>query len=196
MNEKDKPLHGAVDDLTQDNLSIGVEASETASPESTTIGNIIIVDPAKKLELQVVDIGDIVYRKGDTHISIIKTKGVTLSGIFNSSGLAKIPIKDIIDLAKTIHKDVIVSPIDQEESDISHQKLVEDIKKSLENPEDHDIQVFEGDSNNVTIDQFSCDNAESIHNLIHFIEANDLEEKRPWCVAYNLYRCLLVTMGR
>ena len=91
--------------------------------------------------------------------------------------VAHIKAEKILTLARAIQHQSITKDEDVEEVD--HKQMVEDIEDHLKRPSDTAIQVFEGDASKVMLDQFSGATAQNVLDLIHFIEANNLQDKNP-----------------
>lgn len=52
------------------------------------------------------------------------------------------------------------------------------------------VQVFDGEPGKAKLEDFGWQTAHELHELIHFIEANDLTTTPPWAAVYTLYRAL------
>lgn len=107
--------------------------------------------------------------------------------------IVKIPAVEIIKVARDMQAKQRQQPEDT--IDVDHQNLLNDILKHIED-NDGTVQVLEGDVENVKLEHFSGNTPSSLLELIHFIEVNKLQETRPWCAVWNLYRCMMVAAGR
>lgn len=131
------------------------------------------------------EIGDLYYLPGSDNEKIKVRIG--------EDKISQIDPDKILELARSIQHHRLVKTEDVEEVD--HARILEEIRTHQESPPDS-VQVFEGDANKVTLEQFSGATSENILNLVHFIEANNLQEQRPWCLVWNLWRCLQVSLDR
>lgn len=107
--------------------------------------------------------------------------------------LIKIPAVEVIKVARDMQAKQRQQPEDM--VDVDHQNLLNDILKHIDD-NDGTVQVLEGDVENVKLEHFSGNTPSSLLELIHFIEVNKLQETRPWCAVWNLYRCMMVAAGR
>lgn len=79
-----------------------------------------------------------------------------------------------------------IPQVDIEEMDyatLAQQILAPEVKEDA-------IQVMDGQANH-TMEFFHAKSAEGVHQLINFIEENNYQDKKPWSIAYDLYRCLV-----
>ncbi len=106
--------------------------------------------------------------------------------------LGKISADEVIKVARDMQSKQRQEPKDVD--DIDHQNLLSDLLKHF-GDNDGTVQVLEGDVDSVRLEHFSGDTSSSIINLIHFIKANSLQDKRPWSVVWNLYKCMMVAAG-
>jgi hypothetical protein len=107
--------------------------------------------------------------------------------------LIKIPAAEVIKVATDMQNKLRQDHEDVE--DIDHQTLLADLLKH-NGDDDGMIQVLEGGVDNVKLEHFSGNTSASILEMVHFIKANNLQDQKPWCVVWNLYRCMMVAAGR
>lgn len=105
----------------------------------------------------------------------------------------KIPADEVIKAARDMQSKQRQEPKDVE--DVDHQNLLRDLLKHLDD-DDGTVQVLEGDATSVRLEHFSGNTPGSLIELIHFIKTNSLQDTAPWCVVWNLYRCLMVVSSR
>lgn len=103
------------------------------------------------------------------------------------------PPEDIIKVATDMQNKL--RQASEDVADIDHQNLLDDLLKHSDD-DDGTVQVLEGGVDDVKLEHFSGNTTSSILELIHFIKTNNLQDQKPWCVVWNLYRCMMVAAGR
>jgi hypothetical protein len=107
--------------------------------------------------------------------------------------MVNFPPEDVIKVARDMQAKQRQAPEDV--ADVDHQNLLDDLLKHS-GDDDGTIQVLEGGVDDVKLEHFSGSTTTSILELIHFIQANNLQDQKPWCVVWNLYRCMMIAAGR
>ena len=104
----------------------------------------------------------------------------------------RIPAEEVIKVATDMQR---VKRQDSEDVEtIDYQKLCADFL-AVNDEDDGTVQVLEGSVDDVLVEHFAP-TPKSLHELVHFIKVNNLQEQKPWSVVWGLYQCLLVASGR
>lgn len=136
--------------------------------------------------LHPIAVGDLVYVKGEKKLSYVDEINLDEASITQHEILAS----DLINLALAVQEEKRKTAFVDSEG-ISHKALLNDIIKHVESQESN-VQVLDGGIDTVKLEHFPGDSVGSVMELIHFIEVNELTEKRPWSTVWNLYQCMLI----
>lgn len=152
-------------------------------------------NPPKSIELKVQTIS------WDKHVVDMRGKGIEVTyksdtgeflDLHAEGHWVRIPAEEIIKVATDMQR---VKRQDGEDvENIDFNKLCADFL-ATEDEDDGTIQVLEGRVDNVIVEDFAP-TPKSLHELVHFIKVNNLQDQKPWSVIWGMYQCLLVASGR
>jgi hypothetical protein len=135
-------------------------------------------------------VGDLIYVKGDKKFTYVEKIDAGSDTIHERV----VSHEDLRKLLLTAQEENRKREFTDSEG-IDHKALLNDILKHVDSQENN-IQVLDGGIDTVKLEHFPCDTVGSVIELIHFIEVNELTEKRPWSAFWNLYKCMLIAAKR